>query len=123
MFSEALELLQSADRLQRQFFQVDDRQGCWAPPIDVYETGEDLWIFVALPGVPPESARVAVDGQTMVIHGERPLPHTAAGATIHRLEIPYGRFERQISLPAGRYQILQRVFDNGCLVLGLRRIA
>ena len=123
MFSEALDLLQSADRLQKQFFQVNDQRGCWAPPIDVHESGEDLWIFIALPGVPQDRVNVSVDGQTLVIHGERPLPHIAAGAILHRLEIPYGHFERQISLPAGRYQILQRVFENGCLVLGLRRLA
>ena len=122
LFSDALDLLQSADRLQKQFFQVNDQRGCWAPPIDVHESGDDLWIFVALPGVPQERTQVSIDGQTLIIHGERPLPHTAPGATIHRLEIPYGHFERTISLPAGRYQIIQRVVENGCLVLGLRRL-
>lgn len=122
LFSDALDLLHSADRLQKQFFQTNDQRGCWAPPIDVHESGDDLWIFVALPGVPQERTQVSIDGQTLIIHGERPLPHTAPGATIHRLEIPYGYFERKISLPAGRYQIIQRVFENGCLVLGLRRL-
>jgi hypothetical protein len=57
-----------------------------------------------------------------VVRGERPLPLAAQGAAIHRLEIPYGRFERRIGLPAGHYQVLQRLFDNGCLVLGLRKL-
>ena len=43
--------------------------------------------------------------------------------TIHRLEIPYGRFERTIDLPAGRYDLVQREFADGCLLLELRRLA
>ena len=123
MFSDALDMLQSAERLQRQFFQVSEQRSCWAPPVDVHESGDELWIHVALPGVPQERTQVLIDGPVLIVQGERPLPRTAAGATIHRLEIPHGHFERRISLPAGRYRMLQRVFENGCLVLGLRRIA
>ena len=121
MWGQALEMLESAERLQRQFFQpVAGPAGCWEPPVDVYQSGEDLWIFLALPGVLPEQAEVLIEGSTLIVRGERKLPHAAQGATIHRLEIPHGHFERRIGLPAGRYQFLQRVFDNGCLVLGLR---
>ena len=52
----------------------------------------------------------------------RPLA-AASGQRIHRLEIPYGRFERQIELPAGRYEIDGRELANGFLVLRLRRLA
>ena len=121
MWGQALELLENAERLQRQFFQPGAGQaGSWEPPVDVVQSGEDLWIFLALPGVSPEQAEVLIEGTTLIVRGERKLPHAVQGATIHRLEIPYGRFERRIGLPAGRYQLLQRVFDNGCLVLGLR---
>jgi HSP20 family molecular chaperone IbpA len=41
---------------------------------------------------------------------------------IYRLEIPYGRFERRIPLPTGRYQLADRRLENGCLVLALRRL-
>lgn len=123
MWSEALELLQSAERLQRQFFQVGAAHGArWEPPVDVYQSGGDLWIFVAIPGVPADHVEALMDGTTLIVRGERPLPPAARGATIHRLEIPYGRFERRIALPSGHYQVLQRVFDNGCLVLGMRKL-
>jgi len=36
------------------------------------------------------------------------LPQLAHQARILRLEIPYGRMERRIALPAGRYQLLAR---------------
>ncbi len=121
MWSEALDLLHSAERLQRQFFRPGARN-CWEPPVDIYQSDGDLWIFLALPGVTAEHTQVSVEGAVLVVHGDRPLPQVAQGASIHRLEIPYGPFERRIGLPEGHYQILQKAFDNGCLVIGLRRL-
>ncbi len=122
MWSQALDLLASAERMQRQFFHQGARGHCWEPPVDVYQSGEDLWIFLAVPGVPADHVEVVMDGATLVVRGDRPLPRVAQGTTIHRLEIPHGPFERRIGLPGGTYQVLQRVFDNGCLVIGLRQL-
>jgi HSP20 family molecular chaperone IbpA len=41
---------------------------------------------------------------------------------IHRLELPYGRFERRIELPPGRYEVVQRELIDGCLTLSLRKL-
>ena len=84
MWAEALDLLQSAERLQRQFFQLGAGQGAptWEPPVDLYETGNELWILVALPGVTTDQLEVVIDGATIVVRGERPLPLDARGGTI-----------------------------------------
>jgi hypothetical protein len=42
---------------------------------------------------------------------------------IHRLELPQGRFERSISLPAGRYSAARRFAKNGCVVFSLDKLA
>jgi HSP20 family protein len=47
------------------------------------------------------------------------LPLRRNATALHRLEIPYGRFERRIALPGGRYELLERSYTNGCLVLRL----
>lgn len=124
MWAEALDLLQSAERLQRQFFQLGAEQGAptWEPPVDLYEIGNELWILVALPGVTTDQLEVVIDGATLVVRGERPLLLGARGAAILRLEIPYGRFQRRIGLPAGRFQMLERKLENGCLVICLQRM-
>ena len=40
-----------------------------------------------------------------------------------RLEIPYGRMRRRIDLPPGRYALIERRLDRGCLYLRLTREA
>ena len=123
MWAEAMELLQSAERLQRQFFHVGrcDDAACWEPPVDIYETRDGLWVLVALPGVASDQLTVAIEGAIIAVAGERPLPIESRRGAIHRLEIPYGRFERRIALPAGRCELIEHHLDRGCLVLGLRR--
>jgi HSP20 family molecular chaperone IbpA len=125
MWAEACELLEQAERLQRQFFRP--AQGAlrpaWEPPVDVFETEEDLWISVALPGVVPEDVAIVVQDRTLVVTGERPLPAESRGGMIHRVEIPHGRFERRIVLPNGRFELRRRDLSNGCLTLTLRKLS
>jgi HSP20 family molecular chaperone IbpA len=125
MWAEACELLERAERLHRQFFvpqRSKGRQPAWQPPVDLLETESELWICVALPGVAKEQLEVLVEAGVLIVSGVRPLPGAAKGARIHRLEIPYGRFERRIELPPGRFDVVQRDLIDGCLTLGLRKL-
>lgn len=125
MWAEALEMLDEADRLQRRFFEVAVRPAeapRWEPPVDVFESADELWLFYALPGVAAEQVEVALDGAELVVRGDRHLPPVARTTTIRRLELPHGRFERRVGLPAGRYDLITEQFDHGCLVIGLRRV-
>jgi HSP20 family molecular chaperone IbpA len=127
MWHEALELLKDADRLKRQFFH-QPRTGAgvrWEPPVDIYENADEgaYWILVALPGVNPQHVEVLVQGGTLIIHGERPLPGELQRAAIRRLEIPYGRFERRIEMPTGEFELAAKHLENGCLLIGLRRVS
>jgi HSP20 family molecular chaperone IbpA len=124
MWAEALELLQDAERLQRQFFRVGVLQGapCWEPPVDLYEHGNELTLLVALPGVSAQQLEVVLAPTMIIVRGERSLPANSRRAAIHRLEIPYGRFERRIALPPGEFELSDRRLEHGCLVLELRRL-
>jgi HSP20 family molecular chaperone IbpA len=118
---EALDLLREADRLHRQFFTLALGRGgpCWEPPVDIIEDGGAVVVRVALPGVAVDNVEVRTDGARLHVIGVRPL---TAGTAIHRLEIPYGRFERAIELPSGRYDLAHREFADGCLVMVLNRL-
>ena len=123
MWAQALEMLERADRLHRQFFEPGPARlsgPTWQPPIDVVENGGEAWVVVALPGVPSERVEVAFENGVLAVRGERPLPRQYHEGTIRRLEVPYGRFERRLAIP-GRYELTEQRFENGCLILGLRR--
>ena len=116
MWADACAMLKQAEQLHRQFFEPSRSGARWEPPVDIFETERELCIIAALPGVAPEAVRVEFEGQTLVIAGARPLPSRARKANILRLEIPYGRFERRITL-AARLQLAERELRNGCLIL------
>jgi HSP20 family molecular chaperone IbpA len=124
MWAAACEMLERAERLQRQFFQpalAGGQRVAWEPPVDVFEADGALWIVVALPGVEPQDAELLIDGADLLIAGVRRLPGRLRGAAILRMEVPAGRFQRRISLPPGRYELGLRSFAHGCLTLELRR--
>ena len=120
MWAEACALLDRAEQLHRQFFEparAGTRLARWEPPIDVFETEQQLRIIVALPGVAPEAVQVQTEGGILTILASRPLPARNDNASIVRLEIPYGTFERRIALQLNRLRLDQRELVNGCLVL------
>jgi HSP20 family molecular chaperone IbpA len=124
MWAEACEMLERAQRLQRQFFrfgQALEAQPRWEPPVDIVEGVDEIDVSVALPGVAPERVQVRIEQGALRIEAVRAVPMNERTTQIHRLEIPYGRFERHIALPVGRYELLERAFVNGCLLLRLAR--
>ncbi len=125
MWAEAVALIERAERMHRQFFgllQSPAQCPVWQPPVDVFETPHYLSILIALPGVAPAQVKVSIDAGILTVAGERPMPVESRGATIHRLEIPHGRFERRIELPPGRFEFERQELANGCLLLNLRKL-
>lgn len=124
MWAEACDLVERADRLHRQFFQLGEtraRRPVWEPPADVVETARGVRIVVALPGVPADRVAMHFDGQCITVTGERPLPFSAPGSRVHRAEIPYGRFERRIELAGSALEPKSTRVEDGCLVLDLEK--
>jgi HSP20 family protein len=124
MWSEACEMLARAERLHQEFFRPTvsaSMQPAWEPPVDVLETERAVLVLLALPGVDPERVEAVIDGDCLVVVGLRVLPPELQTAVIHRLELPQGRFERRIRLPAGRYAAVGRAMSNGCLVITLEK--
>ena len=74
MWAEACEILDRADRLHRQFFRpvvMNVKRPTWEPPVDIYETRYEFKIMIALPGVTPEHLNVILEGDTLIIAGQR----------------------------------------------------
>jgi HSP20 family molecular chaperone IbpA len=117
-------MLIRAERLHREFFRptgLAARLPVWEPPVDVLETEREVLVVVALPGVDPDAVETALDGSDLVFAGTRTLPEQLRSAVIHRLELPQGRFERRIRVPAGRYGSIDRRAVHGCLLITLQK--
>jgi HSP20 family protein len=123
MWAEACVLLERAERLHRQFFTIarGSAQAAWEPPVDIFETDRDFWVIVALPGVSLSNIRLTIGPDSLHIAAERPLPPFFRQAAVHRIELPYGRFERTVELPAGPVTFETQEMLNGCLVVALRK--
>jgi HSP20 family protein len=124
MWSEACEMLARAERLHRQSFGLSRsraRVPAWEPPVDVLETEREVLVLVALPGVNLDEVQAAIEDGELVILGTRAVPAALREAVIHRLELPQGRFERRVALPAGRYADVRRAAVDGCLVISLQK--
>lgn len=119
MWNEALAMIARAEHLHRRFFEPGRSATCWEPPVDVYETEDEFWIVAALPGVEADDFSLSIEGSVLRMTGQRRLPGVAREAAIHRLEIPYGRFERNIRLPAQPLTLDQSELANGCLIIRL----
>jgi HSP20 family molecular chaperone IbpA len=125
MWADAVNLMEQAERMHRQFFRIATagvpERPRWEPPADVYASEHEVLIEIALPGVPVERIELALMPGELIVRGDRRPPRAPQGTAIHRLEIPYGRFERRLALPPGTWELAAQDLANGCLKLLLAR--
>jgi len=72
----------------------------WAPPVDIYETENDIVVKAELPGVDPKDLNVHVEDNTLYLKGERNYEKDVKEQNYHRIERSYGSFARSFSLPS-----------------------
>ncbi len=98
------------DRVNRLFEEVrgrsipsdpdDVRAGGWNPPVDLVEHDGGYVLRADLPGVDPGELRIQVEGDVLMLRGERrPEPGLPSEAYL-REERPRGRFEVKLALPS-----------------------
>lgn len=123
MWSQACDMVERADRLHRQFFQLGQvgRMPAWEPPVDVFETGTELVVRAAVPDVNPDDFEIVLGEGGLLLAGRRRLPAEALEGGIRQLEIPYGRLERRVGLPPGRYRVVASRYHDGCFEIRLQR--
>jgi HSP20 family molecular chaperone IbpA len=74
----------------------------WKPNINVYETEEAIVVCADLAGMKPHAIRVEVEGNSLVLRGERPRPipaYRGSAIGVHLMEIDTGAFCRELELP------------------------
>ena len=92
----------------------------WAPPVDIYETENDIVLKAELPGVDPKDVEVRVEDSTLYMKGERKFEKEVKNENYHRVERSYGSFARSFSLPNSiNAEKVKAEFKDGLLTLTL----
>ena len=102
-FRELSDMQAEINRAFDAYFGVRPRaavpERAWAPPIDVYETRDDLVVAVELPGVREKDIHLSMTGDVLTLSGQRGIAAEAREENYHRIERWYGTFERHVQLP------------------------
>jgi HSP20 family protein len=75
-------------------------QRAWAPRLDLYETETEYFAVVELPDVDPSEVTIEIEGDEIAFTGQRAPTSPPHGGETLQLEIPFGPFERRLTLPS-----------------------
>jgi HSP20 family protein len=80
-----------------------ESQSMWMPQVEVFERDGKLHVHADLPGMKKDDVKLSIEGDQLVIQGERRSSHEEGGqqAGFYHSERSYGSFYRAIPLPDG----------------------
>ena len=95
----------------------------WKPPVDIYETAEDIVVLVEIAGMSRKNINVTMENDLLKISGIRPDYSPSTKMRLHQMEIDYGKFQRivKISLPIDTNNISAK-YREGFLQITLPKI-
>jgi HSP20 family protein len=110
---------QFAEDMDRYWGQTPRAAGdgaAWSPAIEVKEKEGKLVVTAELPGLKKEDVNVHIDGDTLVVEGERKQEKEEKREGYYHSERSYGKFYRSILLPEGaKIDQTAAQFNNGVL--------
>ncbi len=100
-------------------------RGEWRPPVDAYQTENDLLVIVELAGMDEDDIEVILFEDVLVVKGERePALSTGAELTWYEAGIRYGKFRAEVFLPARvDAEHVQAEYQNGFLSVRLPKVS
>jgi len=92
----------------------------WAPPVDIFETDNELVLKADLPDVKMQDIDIQIENGTLTLKGERKFEKDEKNKGFHRIERSYGSFVRYFTLPETvNTENVQAEYQNGVLVITL----
>ena len=73
----------------------------WTPPVDVWETEQEIVYAFDLPGIPEDQISLEFEDGALTVSGERERADEVADERFYRYERRFGSFSRTIGLPPG----------------------
>jgi HSP20 family protein len=109
--------------LARTNFDDGSGVGAWTPVADVFETDERIVFCLELPGLELADIDLKMDGDELVVQGERRMDKDGGGEQYHRVERAYGTFLRKFPLPSFvDRESAHASYQNGVLEISLRKV-
>ena len=94
----------------------------WAPPVDIYETENELVVKAELPDFQDKDIDVRITNNTLTIRGERKFEKDVREEHYLRIERAYGSFMRSFSLPnTVSSENIRADYRNGVLTLHMAK--
>ena len=72
----------------------------WTPPVDIYETDNEVVVRADLPGIDQRDLDIRLENNVLTLKGERKMEQEVKEDNYHRIESAYGTFVRSFTLPA-----------------------
>ncbi len=90
------------------------------PALNISEDSDNVYVRAEVPGVAGVDLDISVEGETLILKGERRACSTDETLSYHRREIECGSFSRAITLPT-RIQVdkVKAKSSNGLLIVTL----
>ena len=113
-------LMQSGVQNPLQGGDAENTARLWAPVVDVSETKDAIVLEAELPGIKKDEIDIQLNGDTLVLRGERKFEQTQRGEQFHRIERQYGAWQRsfQIEVPIDAQNVAAN-YENGVLTVTL----
>jgi len=94
----------------------------WAPPVDIYETENELVVKAELPDLQDKDIDIRITNNTLTIRGERKFEKDVKEENYLRIERAYGAFMRSFSLPNSvSSENIRADYRNGVLTLHMAK--
>lgn len=94
----------------------------WSPSLDVAETDNEVTVRAEIPGADPKDIDVSVEGNRLVISGEKKESSEKKEQSFYQKETYYGRFSRQVELPQGvDPEKVNAEYKGGVLTIHLKK--
>ena len=89
-------------RLMNGLFEGNGRSTqSWVPPVDVFETEDELVYSFDLPGIPESAVELEVHDDTLTVSAKREQSQERSADGFYRVERRFGTFSRTLGLPQG----------------------
>jgi HSP20 family protein len=94
----------------------------WVPPLDVWETEQEIVYAFDLPGIAEEKISVEFEDGALTVSAERERTQEVKQDSFYRYERRFGTFTRTIGLPQGVAESdIAASYSNGVLEVHVRK--